>query len=146
MLCLLRRGYLITFSARRALNCVALKPKTFAENIIGVLAEQRRVVADAGRRLRHVNPRRQEFGRAGDWMIRVSMNALRSLICSIFDDFAHRQHRRAEVVDVAQPLPEFLAGFGARPGFDQVVQLPRDFVCAPARCEARVVRADLRVP
>jgi len=28
----------------------------------------------------------------------------------VFDDFTHGQHRRAEVVDMAQALPKFLGG------------------------------------
>src|SRR5262245_55906248 len=87
-----------------------------------MLANCRRIVADAGWRLRQMNPWRQQRRRPGSWVIALDKR-LPCLNMRIFEHLASGQDRRAKIVELTQSVPQFLAGFPPRPCFDQLFQL-----------------------
>src|SRR5262245_41116107 len=75
-----------------------------SEHLVRMLANRRRIVADAGWRLRHMNPWRQQSRRPGSRVIAFN-ERLPYFNVRIFEHLASRQNRRAKIVEIAQAVP-----------------------------------------
>src|SRR5581483_11591876 len=91
------------------------------ENFIRVLADGGRVVVNARRRFREMNPRREQSDWARGRVIALDEGAA-LLDVAVCHDFADRQNRRAEVIQLAQAVPNLLASFSAGPDPDDLLQ------------------------
>src|SRR5204862_3722956 len=89
------------------------QPKT-AKHFFSVLADGGRILMDASGRFGKVNPRSKQGGGPRGRMIAFNERApLFDML--IFHYLANGQDRRAEVIQLAQPIPDFLTSFASRP-------------------------------
>ena len=86
-----------------------------------MLADNRRIVMDAGRVFGQMNPGSEQCRRPRGRVIALNERAA-LLDMPIFHHLADGQHRRAEIIQLAQPVPNFLASFPACPGSDELLQ------------------------
>src|SRR5262245_49173595 len=87
-----------------------------------MLTNRRRIVADAGRRLRQMDPWREQRRWPGSRVIALNEGLSYSNM-RIFEDLASRQNGSAKIVQFAQAVPQFLAGFLPRPRLDHLFQI-----------------------
>ena len=95
-----------------------------------MLADGGRVVMNTRRRFGEVNPGSQQSGRARGWVFPFNKRAA-FFDMPIFYYLADGKDRRAEVIQLAQSIPNFLPSFAARPCFDYLFQFGA--VLAPGR-------------
>src|SRR5206468_1844926 len=99
-----------------------------AEHFIRVLAESGRIVVNAAGRLGQMNPRRQQCGWAGARVIAFN-ECLSRFNMRVFEHFGSGQDGRAEVVQVAQAIPEFPTLLPVKYSCIELIMNPRTASC-----------------